>query len=82
MEAEKSISIAEINLRAENSGRFSSARRGWLLLILVLLFFSVMLYSGYNDWQRQQRLRMDFEEHLRNLPTSSLSEYKNAFAIQ
>lgn len=83
MQAEKkSISIAETNAQAEKAGRFSTARRGWLLFILVLIFFMTMLFFGYKDWQRQQQLRLEFEEHLRSLPTSSLSEYKNAFAIQ
>jgi hypothetical protein len=83
METEKkSISVAETNPQAEKIGMFSTTRRGWLLFILVLAFFIVMLYFGYRDWQRQQGLRLEFEERLRSMPASSLSEYKNAFAIQ
>ncbi|MCI0695735.1 hypothetical protein L0337_27495 [candidate division KSB1 bacterium] len=63
------------NARKE-SGLTLTTKQGWLLTIIILIFFGTLLFFGYKDWQRQRQMRQEFEEHLRTIPTSKADEEK------
>jgi hypothetical protein len=69
---------AESNDDQKEMGLTLTTKQSWLLVIGILILFGALLFFGYKDWQRQYRMRLEFEEHLRNLPTSKADEEKGA----
>lgn len=74
----QAVQAAEADDDQKEIGLTLSTKQGWLLMIIILILFGTLLFFGYKDWQRQRQMRQDFEEQLRNIPTSSADEYETS----
>jgi hypothetical protein len=70
----QSPEAAESNNNQKETGLVLTTRQGWLLVIGILILFATLLFFGYQDWQRQYRIRLEFEEHLRSFPPHGVLE--------
>ena len=70
----QSTEAAESNNNQKETGLVLTTRQGWLLVIGILILFATLLFFGYKDWQRQYRMRLEFEEHLPSFPTHGVLE--------
>jgi hypothetical protein len=72
----QTVAATESDHARKESGLTLTTKQGRRLTIIILIFFGMLLFFGYKDWQRQRQMRQEFEEHLRAIPTSKADEEK------